>query len=65
MVMFDRQPKDRIIGARVTKEEYDLIAEFAADLDTSISNIIIHSVAEYIAKRVTQQEQIMENEEEK
>ena len=62
--MFDRQPKDRIIGARVTKEEYDLIAEFAADLDTSISNIIIHSVAEYIAKRVTQQEQIMENEEE-
>ena len=63
--MFDRQPKDRIIGARVTKEEYDSIAEFAADLDTSISNIIIHSVAEYIAKRVTQQEQIMENEEEK
>ena len=63
--MFDRQPKDRIIGARVTKEEYDLIAEFAADLDTSISNIIIHSVAEYIAKRVTQQEQIMQNEEEK
>ena len=63
--MFDRQPKDRIIGARVTKEEYDLIAEFAADLDTSISNIIIHSVAEYIAKRATQQEQIMENEEEK
>ena len=63
--MFDRQPKDRIICARVTKEEYDLIAEFAADLDTSISNIIIHSVAEYIAKRVTQQEQIMENEEEK
>ena len=62
--MFDRQPKDRIIGARVTKEEYDLIAEFAADLDTSISNIIIHSVAEYIAKRVTQQEQIMDNEEE-
>ena len=61
--MFDRQPKDRIIGARVTKEEYDLIAEFAADLDTSISNIIIHSVAEYIAKRVTQQEQIMNNEE--
>ena len=63
--MFDTQPKDRRIGARVTKEEYDLIAEFAADLDTSISNIIIHSVAEYIAKRVTQQEQIMENEEEK
>ena len=63
--MFDRQPKDRIIGARVTKEEYDLIAEFAANLDTSISNIIIHSVAEYIAKRVTQQEQIMDNEEEK
>ena len=62
--MFDRQPKDRIIGARVTKEEYDLIAEFAADLDTSISNIIIHSVAEYIAKRVTQQEQIMNIEEE-
>ena len=62
--MFDRQPKDRIIGARVTKEEYDLIAEFAADLDTSISNIIIHSVAEYIAKRVTQQEQIMNNNEE-
>ena len=61
--MFDRQPKDRIIGARVTKEEYDLIAEFAADLDTSISNIIIHSVAEYIAKRVTQQEQIMNNNE--
>ena len=63
--MFDRQPKDRIIGARVTKEEYDLIAEFAADLDTSISNIIIHSVAEYIAKRVTQQENLKDIEEEK
>ena len=62
--MFDRQPKDRIIGARVTKEEYDLIAEFAADLDTSISNIIIHSVAEYIAKRVTQQENLKDIEEE-
>ena len=62
--MFDRQPKDRIIGARVTKEEYDLIAEFAADLDTSISNIIIHSGAEYIAKRVTQQENLKDIEEE-
>ena len=64
--MFDRQPKDRIIGARVTKEEYDLIAEFAADLDTSISNIIIHSVAEYIARTtVTQQENLKDIEEEK
>lgn len=64
--MFDRQPKDRIIGARVTKEEYDLIAEFAADLDTSISNIIIHSVAEYIARAtVAQQENLKDIEEEK
>ena len=63
--MFDRQPKDKIIAARVTHEEFDLILDFASEHDISISNIVIHSVAEYIAKRVTQQEQIMENEEEK
>ena len=63
--MFDRQLKDQIIAARVTQEEFDLILDFASEHDISISNIVIHSVAEYIAKRVTQQEQIMENEEEK
>ena len=62
--MFDRQPKDKIIAARVTQEEFDLILDFASEHDISISNIVIHSVAEYISKRVTQ-EQIMENEEEK
>ena len=64
--MFDRQPKDKIIAARVTQEEFDLILEFASEHDISISNIVIRSVAEYIARTtVTQQEQIMENEEEK
>ena len=62
--MFDRQPKDKIIAARVTQEEFDLILDFASEHDISISNIVIHSVAEYIAKRVTQQEQIMNNNEE-
>ena len=61
--MFDRQPKDKIIAARVTQEEFDLILDFASEHDISISNIVIHSVAEYISKRVTQ-EQIMDNNEE-
>ena len=62
--MFDRQPKDKIIAARVTQEEFDLILDFASEHDISISNIVIRSVAEYIARTVTQ-EQIRENEEEK
>ena len=64
--MFDRQPKDRIIAARVTQEEFDLILEFASEHNISISNIVVHAVAEYIARAVTQQEKdlnIMNNKE--
>ena len=64
--MFDRQPKDKIIAARVTQEEFDLILEFASEHNISISNIVVHAVAEYIARAVTQQEkeQILNNNEE-
>ena len=34
--MFDRQPKDKIIAARVKQEEFDLILEFASEHDISI-----------------------------
>lgn len=64
--MFDRQPKDRIIAARVTQEEFDIILEFASEHKISISNIVVHAVAEYIARAVTQQEKdlnIMNNKE--
>ena len=64
--MFDRQPKDKIIAARVTQEEFDLILEFASEHDISISNIVIRSVAEYIARTtVAQQENLKDIEEEK
>ena len=64
--MFDRQPKDKIIAARVTQEEFDLILDFAAENNISISNIVIHSVAEYIARAtVAQQENLKDIEEEK
>lgn len=64
--MFDRQPKDKIIAARVTQEEFDLILDFASEHDISISNIVIHSVAEYIARAtVAQQENLKDIEEEK
>lgn len=59
--MFDRQPKDKIIAARVTQEEFDLILDFASEHDISISNIVIHSVAEYIARATVAQEQIIDN----
>ena len=58
--MFDRQPKDKIIAARVTQEEFDIILEFASEHKISISNIVVHAVAEYIARAVTQ-EQILNN----
>ena len=63
--MFDRQPKDKIIAARVTQEEFDLILDFASEHNISISNIVIHSVAEYIARAtVAQQENLKDIEEE-
>ena len=56
--MFDRQPKDRIIAARVTQEEFDIILEFASEHKISISNIVVHAVAEYIARAVTQEQNL-------
>ena len=63
--MFDRQPNDRIIAARVTQEEFDIILDFASEHKISISNIVVHAVAEYIARATVAQENLKDIEEEK
>ena len=52
--MFDRAKKTHLIGAKVTQEEYNIINEFAKEFNISISNIIIHGVAENMARRVVE-----------
>lgn len=54
--MFDRKKKTEFIGCKLTKEEYYYIAEFASEHGMTISNIIVHAVAEYIAREVTKDE---------
>ena len=50
--MFERARKTEFIGCKLTPEEYYYIAEFASEHGMTISNLIVHSVAEYIARKV-------------
>ena len=54
--MFDRNKKTQLIGCKLTPEEYNYIAEFAAEHDMTISNLIIYSVAEYMARKIVKEE---------
>lgn len=61
--MFDRKKKNQFIGCKLTDEEYYYIAEFASEHGMTISNLIVHSVAEYMARKIVEEEQ--EKEEDK
>lgn len=51
--MFERgKKKTEFIGAKLTPEEYWYISEFAAEHNMTISNLIVHSVAEYMARKI-------------
>ena len=54
--MFDRKKKNQFIGCKLTTEEYNYIAEFAAEHNMTISNLIVHSVAEYMARKIVNEE---------
>lgn len=53
--MFERARKTEFIGCKLTPEEYYYIAEFASEHGMTISNLIVHSVAEYIARKVVEE----------
>ncbi len=59
--MFDRKKKTQFIGCKLTEEEYYYIAEFASEHGMTISNLIVHSVAEYIARKVVEENNKEEN----
>ena len=54
--MFERQKKSEFIGCKVTPEEYYYISSFASEHGMTISNLIVHSVAEYMARKIVQDE---------
>jgi hypothetical protein len=58
--MFDRKRKTEFIGCKLTPEEYNYIAEFAAEHNMTISNLIVHSVAEYMARKIVKEENMEE-----
>lgn len=60
--MFDRKKKTQFIGCKLTEEEYYYIAEFASEHGMTVSNLIVHSVAEYIARKVVEEENNKEEE---
>lgn len=54
--MFVRgKKKTEFIGCKLTKEEYYYIAEFASEHGMTISNLIVHSVAEYMARKIVEE----------
>ena len=53
--MFERARKTEFIGCKLTPEEYYYIAEFASEHGMTISNLIVHSVAEYVARKVVEE----------
>lgn len=54
--MFERgKKKTEFIGCKLTPEEHFYIAEFAAEHNMTISNLIVHSLAEYIARKVVEE----------
>ena len=60
--MFERKKKTEFIGCKLTPEEYYYIAEFASEHGMTISNLIVHSVAEYIARKVVEENNKEEDE---
>lgn len=50
--MFERKKKTQFIGCKLTDEEYYYIAEFASEHGMTISNLIVHSIAEYMARKI-------------
>lgn len=54
--MFDRKKKNQFIGCKLTDEEYYYIAEFASEHGMTISNLIVHSIAEYMARKIVEEE---------
>lgn len=50
--MFERKKKTEFIGCKLTPEEYFYIAEFASEHGMTISNLIVHSIAEYMARKI-------------
>ena len=58
--MFDRKKKNQFIGCKLTDEEYYYIAEFAAEHNMTISNLIVHSIAEYMARKIVEEENMKE-----
>lgn len=53
--MFERQKKSEFIGCKVTPEEYYYISSFASEHEMTISNLIVHSVAEYMARKIVEE----------
>lgn len=53
--MFERKKKTQFIGCKLTDEEYYYIAEFASEHGMTISNLIVHSIAEYMARKIVEE----------
>jgi len=60
--MFERKKKTQFIGCKLTDEEYYYIAEFAAEHNMTVSNLIVHSIAEYMARKIVEENNKEENE---
>lgn len=61
--MFVRgKKKTEFIGCKLTKEEFEYISEFAAEHNITISNLIVHSIAEYMARKIVEENNKEENE---
>ena len=55
--MFERgKKKTEFIGAKLTPEEYYYISSFAEENNMTISTLIIYSIAEYMARKIVEQE---------
>ena len=53
--MFERgKKKTEFIGAKLTPEEYYYISSFAEENNMTISTLIIYSIAEYMARKIVE-----------
>lgn len=60
--MFERARKTEFIGCKLTPEEYYYISEFASEHGMTISNLIVHSIVEYMARKIVEEENNKEDE---
>lgn len=61
--MFVRgKKKTEFIGCKLTKEEFEYVSEFASEHNITISNLIVHSIAEYMARKLVEEENNKEDE---